>query len=111
VLGAGAAGGEGRSVGGVSVRVNRGSLDHEVAHSTGSSQPNSCDARVPRASFCEDGSHRLTSCAPHLKSATKLLDSQHRSDRGACGFVLTAYSGSNPLERGNRLLGQLSFEC
>ena len=29
---------------------------------------------------------------PHPKPATKLLDSHYRSDRGACGFVLTAHS-------------------
>ena len=32
VLGAGATGGEGRSAGSVTIRVNRGSLDHEGAH-------------------------------------------------------------------------------
>ncbi|HSY72914.1 MAG TPA: hypothetical protein VK798_11750, partial [Alloacidobacterium sp.] len=31
----------------------------------------------------------VASCAPHPKPATNLLDSHHRSGRGACGFVLT----------------------
>jgi hypothetical protein len=34
-------------------------------------------------------SQPVTSCAPHPKPATKLLDSHYSSDRGACGFVLT----------------------
>jgi hypothetical protein len=28
--------------------------------------------------------------------ATKLIVSRHRSDRGACGFVLTAYTEVTP---------------
>jgi hypothetical protein len=60
-----------------------------TARSTGSSPWSSYGARALRASFCEGGSQSVTSCAPHPKPATKLLDSHYRSDRGACGFVLT----------------------
>ena len=52
--------------------------------------------RVLRASFCEDGSQCVTSCVPYPKSVTKLLDSHPRSERGACGFVLTADSSPIP---------------
>src|SRR5208282_5089780 len=49
----------------------------------------SYDARAPRASFCEDDSQCVTSCDSDPIPASKLLVSQNRSDRGACGFVLT----------------------
>src|SRR5208282_4639072 len=52
----------------------------------------SYDARAPRASFCEDESQCVTSCDSDPIPASKLLVSQNRSDRGACGFVLTPYS-------------------
>src|SRR5208282_3819898 len=54
----------------------------------------SYDARAPRASFCEDESQCVTSCDSDPIPASKLLVSQNRSDRGACGFVLTRYPES-----------------
>src|SRR6185503_6449299 len=52
----------------------------------------SCDARALRASFCEDESQWVTSCDSQPTPATKLLVSQQRSGRGACGFVLADHS-------------------
>jgi hypothetical protein len=67
-------------------------LDEACVDNAALCRQSSCDARAPRASFCEDESQWLTSCDSHAIPATKLLDSQSGSDRGACGFVLTRHS-------------------
>jgi hypothetical protein len=69
------------------VRTARRSADNGASY-----RQSSCDARALRASFCEDESQCVTSCDSHTTPATKLLVSQQRSDRGACGFVLTGYT-------------------